>query len=65
MNLSTGSEVFRIWLTDHLQSSILSEEEYEKALIAAERLLLKSKVCHSEWLEMVWQANSALCKYLD
>ena len=43
MNLSTGSDVFRIWLTDHLQSSILSEEEYEKALIAAERLLLKSK----------------------
>ncbi|MFT2186818.1 hypothetical protein [Pseudomonas putida] len=64
MNSSTESEFFRIWLTDHLQSVVLSEKEYDNALIVAERLMLESKVSHDEWLEMVRQANAALCRHL-
>ncbi len=59
---ATKPKVFQDWVSEYLHVE-LSEDNYHKALIAAECLMQDAKICCSEWLDMVRLANAALCKF--
>lgn len=56
------SHAFFAWASEHLNRQVLCEAEYDKAVLAAEALVLEGVITLEEWCYMVRLANASLAR---